>query len=220
MHGEDRDYIPKRELDRYVEDLDFLAFILERGQAFEAAMLRLLEQRYEVVTVARDYLDIVNLSTAEETFAAMQRGVPIICQGVLRDAHNMTYGAPDFLIRSDALHELFPDDIAEAEAMIAAPDLGAGNWHYRVVDTKFTTLRLNAAGNQLDNSGSGPAYKAQLYVYNRMLGRLQGYLPQAAYLLGRGWQLTSRGETQRGSSALERLGSVCRRKGLSLVEFP
>ena len=208
LYGEDRDYIPKQDLDSYNEDLDFLKFIFERGQEFETGILRLLDGKYKVVTIARDYREIASLSKAEETFAAMQRGVPIIYQGVLWDAQNLNYGSPDFLVRSDVLHELFDDTVSEAEASIAAPDLGAGEWHYLVVDTKFTTLHLNAAGTDLDNSGSGPAYKAQLYVYNRMLGRLQGYLPPESYLLGRGWQLTSRGETRRGTNALERLAAV------------
>ena len=208
LHGEDRDYIPKQDLDSYNEDLDFLKFIFERGQEFETGILRLLEEKCEVVTIARDYREIASLSKAEETFAAMQRGLPIIYQGVLWDAQHLNYGSPDFLVRSDVLRELFSDTVSDAEASIAAPDLGIGEWHYRVVDTKFSTLHLNAAGTQLDNSGSGPAYKAQLYVYNRMLGRLQGYLPPESYLLGRGWQLTSRGETRRGTNALELLAAV------------
>ena len=208
LYGEDRDYIPKHKLDSYVEELDFLKFIFERGQEFEAGILRLLEERYEVATIARDYRDIANVGKAEETFATMQHGVPIIYQGVLWDAQNLNYGSPDFLVRSDILHELFPNAVSAAEASIAAPDLSAGDWHYRVVDTKFTTLHLNTRGTELDNSSSGPAYKAQLYIYNRMLGRFQGYLPPASYLLGRGWQLTSRGETQRCSNAMDQLAPV------------
>ena len=208
LYGEDRDYIPKQQLDSYVEELDFLKFIFERGQEFEAGILRLLEERYEVTTIARDYRDIANLGKAEETFAAMQHGVPIIHQGVLWDAQNLNYGSPDFLVRSDMLHELFPNAIAAAEASIAAPDLGAGDWHYRVVDTKFATLHFNAAGTQLDNNGSRPAYKAQLYLYNRMLGRLQGYLPPESYLLGRGWQHGTGRDAPRCAHALARLGPV------------
>ena len=121
-----------------------------------------------VATIARDYREIANLGKAEETFAAMQRGVPVIYQGVLWDAQNLNYGSPDFLVRSDVLHELFPETVCATGMAIAAPDLGIGDRPYRVVDSKFTTLHLNAAGTQLDNSGSGPAYKAQLSVYNRM----------------------------------------------------
>ena len=45
----------------------------------------------------------------------------------------------------------------------------------------------------------------QLYVYNRALGRLQGYAPPTAFLLGRGWKQTVRGVTCRGTNAFERL---------------
>ncbi len=206
-HGASRGYRPERDTPDYEKDLDFLEFIFEQGHQFESGILRLLGERYEVVTVAEDYRDILQLDKAEETFAAMQRGVPIIYQGVLWDAENRNYGSPDFLVRSDVLRELFPDDIGAAEAAASAPDLGSDGWHYRVVDTKFTTLHFNASGAGLTDSNY-PAYKAQLYIYNRMLGRLQGYLPPQSHLLGRGWQYRSRGVDYRGNSALERLAPV------------
>ena len=103
---------------------------------------------------------------------------------------------------------MFPESISEQEAATPAADLGDNPWHYRVVDTKFTTLHLNAKGTELTNEGSAPAYKAQLYIYNRMLGRLQGFEPPESYLLGRGWQQTQSGTTYRGRNAMERLGPV------------
>ena len=142
LYGEDRDYIPRQELDNYVEELDFLRFIFERAQEFEAGILRLLQRDHEVTQIAQDYRDITNLDRAEETFAAMQRGALIIYQAVLWDAQHLNYGSPDFLVRSDVLHELFPTAITAADAPVAAPDLGANDWHYRVVDTKFATLHL------------------------------------------------------------------------------
>ena len=208
LYGKSRDYIPKQDLENYDKALDFVEFIFQQGGAFEAGILRLFQQRYEVITVASSYRDISRLDKAEETFELMRQGASLIYQGVLWDAHDMNYGSPDFLVRSDVLHELFPASLSEEEASALAPDLGTDNRHYRVVDTKFTTLHFNAAGTQLANDGSAPAYKAQLYVYNRMLGRLQGFEPPASYLLGRGWQQTSRGMTQRGRSAMERLGPV------------
>ncbi len=207
-YGKSRDYIPKRELSEYVRDLDFLEFIFEKGREFEAGILRLLRERYEVATIAQDYREIRELGKAEETHEAMRRGAPIIYQAVLRDAQNMNYGSPDFLVRSDVLHSLFPGSFPEREAGASAPDLGAAGWHYRVVDTKFTTLHLNASGSELGNGGSGPAYKAQLYIYNRMLGRLQGFEPPESYILGRGWQLESKGTTLRCANAMDRLGPV------------
>ena len=208
LYGKSHGYVPDKELDGYEKDLDFLEFIGDRGSVFEAGILRLFQEQYEVITVAQDYRDIRRLDKAEETFAAMQRGAPIIYQAVLWDAQHMTYGAPDFLIRSDVLHNLFAASLSEREAAESAPDLRATGWHYRMVDTKFMTLHLNASGTELANTSSAPAYKAQLYIYNRMLGRLQGFEPPESYLLGRGWQRTSRGVTHRGPNALERLGPI------------
>ena len=208
LYGKNRDYIPKQELADYDKDLDFLPFIFDRGREFEAGILRLFREQYEVTTVAYDYREISRLDKAEETFDTMMRGEPIIYQAVLWDAHNMNYGSPDFLVRSDVLHYLFPESISEQEAATSAPDLGGNGWHYRVVDTKFTTLHLNASGTELANDGSGPAYKAQLYIYNRMLGRLQGFEPSKSYLLGRGWQRKQKGDTYRGTNALDQLGPV------------
>ena len=62
-------------------------------------MIQLLQERFEVTTVAQDYREISRLDKAEETFEAMRRGAPIIYQAVLWDAHNMNYGSPDFLVR-------------------------------------------------------------------------------------------------------------------------
>ena len=210
-YGKSRDYIPKQELDDYAEKtkpLDFLEFIFEKGIQFEEGILNLLKERYEVVTVAQHYKEIQCLDKAKETFEVMQRGAPIIYQAVLRDAQSMTYGSPDFLIRSDVLRDMFGVPTLPRQAAMPAPDLDAANWHYCVVDTKFTTLHLNAAGTEIANDGSASAYKAQLYIYNRMLGRLQGYLPPESYLLGRGWQLTSKGVTQRCPNAMDRLGPI------------
>ena len=142
LYGKNRDYIPKKELDDYNKDLDFLEFLFDRGREFEAGILRLFRERHDVTTVARDYRDMLSVDKAEETFEAKSRGAPIIYQAVLWDAHNMNYGSPDFLVRSDVLRLLFPECISEQGAVTSGPDLGANPWHYLVVDTKFTTLHL------------------------------------------------------------------------------
>ena len=207
-YGRNFGYLQERDLRGYNRNLDFLQFIFERGHAFEAGILRLFQAKYDVVTIANDFREIRRLNKAEETFEALQEGVPVVYQAVLWDAHESTYGSPDFLIRSDVLYELFPESFSMDDARASAPDIGARGWHYLVVDSKFTTLHLNAAGTEIGNGGSAPAYKAQLYLYNRMLGRLQGFEPPSSYLLGRGWQQGQGSGAARGSSALERLGPV------------
>ena len=207
LYGDRLNAIPREELDDYNADLDFGKFVAERAAEFRAGIRSLLAERHDVVTIARSRDDARRLDRARETFAAMQRGAPVIQRAVLRDAEHRNYGSPDFLIRSDVLRDLFPQDISEVEANAAAPDLESDSWHYRVVNVKYMTLELNAAGTELGNSGNA-AHKAELYVLNRMLGRLQGFLPPASYVLGRGWRRTQSGQTYVGDHALERLGPV------------
>ncbi|GAB4325308.1 MAG: hypothetical protein Kow0010_07680 [Dehalococcoidia bacterium] len=206
LYGEGRGFVRDDRRPGYDERTDFTAFVLRQGERFEAAVVALLRKRVDILRVAVESGDTRRLDLAEETFAAMQRGVPAIHQGVLWDAEHRTYGAPDLLVRSDVLHDLFPGTLTGEEARFAAPALG-GPWHYRVVDIKFTTLDFDRHW-QLANGGSSPAYKAQLYVYNRALGRLQGWTPPFAYLLGRGWKKGTGETAERGQECMDRLAPV------------
>ena len=201
-HGFTRDAVDER--------TDFGAFIMGKGLEFERVVVDHLRGLTDVRVILPEgarRAERRDPAAAEATFAALAEGVPIVFQGVLRDAETRTWGAPDLLVRSDVLADLFPDSLSANEAAAPAPDLGIGARHYRVVDVKYSTLG-RAAGGELGNSGSAPAYKVQTFLYNRALGRLQGYLPPESFLLGRGWTQTRRGETTRGGSALERLGPV------------
>ena len=207
LYGKEQGYQRDDELPGFDPRTDFTGFIFEQGHRFEGAVVEHLRSLTDVRTISQGPEDTRELGVAERTFDAMAEGVPVIHQGVLRDPEHRTYGAPDLLVRSDVLRQVFPGAIEESQAAVPAPDLEGARWHYRVVDVKFTTLRL-AAGGTLANQGSSPAYKAQLYIYNRALGRLQGFEPDSSYLLGRGWEQTVKGETLRGFSCLERLAPV------------
>ena len=207
LYGDRLNAIPQADVDDYDPNLDFGKFVGEKASEFRAGILRLFKERHEVVDIGKSRADAKRLDRARETFAAMQRGAPIIHRAVLRDAEHRTYGSADFLIRSDVLRGLFPEDISAEEASVCAPDLGMADWHYRVVNVKYMTLHLNAAGTELGNGGNA-ANKAELYILNRMLGRLQGCLPPTSYALGRGWTREQRGQKFEGTSALERLGPV------------
>lgn len=207
-HGESKGF--KR--DQVDERTDFLEFIFRKGIEFERAVVDHLRGRGvgEVRTLRADDFSRVSsrdLDLALETWNAMAKGVPIIDQGALRDPESRTHGLPDLLVRSDVLADLFPDDLSPEQAAIAAPDLDIGDRHYVVVDIKYTTLGLTAKG-RLGNSGSAPAYKVQLHIYNRALGRLQGYRPPRMFLLGRSWKQTVSGQTTRGDGCMGRLGPV------------
>ena len=56
LYGKSREYVPRKELEAYDRDLDFLEFILEKSRGFEAGILELLGQKYDdMITIAEDY---------------------------------------------------------------------------------------------------------------------------------------------------------------------
>ncbi|HIC14291.1 MAG TPA: hypothetical protein EYO83_04045, partial [Gemmatimonadetes bacterium] len=181
---------------------------MRKGREFEDAVVKHLETLLPIYNIATNPMQSRKLEAAEQTFEAMCRGEPAISQAVLRDAESRTYGLADLLVRSDELSRLFPSCLTEEEASITAPDLDGSPWHYRVIDIKFTTLHFYSGGGLSDSGGSAWAYKVQVYIYNQALGRLQGYLPPEAFLLGRGWEQTIKRQSLRGTSCLDRLGAV------------
>lgn len=221
LYGEEKGFQRDTELAGYDPRTDFTKFIFEKTREFEAAVIAYLKTITTVSTIASSPSDARKFEKAQETFGAMENGAPLIYQAVLWDDENRTYGIPDLLIRSDELIRLFPSALTGDEVTQRAGDLQGARWHYRVVDIKFTTLDL-LAGGELGNSESARAYKAQLFVYNRALGRLQGFLPRVAYLLGRSWKQTRKGILTRGESCMELLAPVMHNsilgKGTSLAQ--
>lgn len=210
-YGAARGYPADTEIPGYDQRTDFTDYIFRQGHAFEAAVIAHICTLSPVLTVGGDRRDARDdardLSKAEQTFEAMAGGEPIIYQGVLRDAERRTYGMPDLLVRSDVLHGLFPSTVSAEEAGLDAPGIGLSGRHYLVVDAKFTTLHLRQDG-YMSAGDSVKAYRVQLAVYNSALGRLQGFLPEGTYLLGRSWQRTRKGQTERGAGCMERLGMI------------
>ena len=207
LYGSDFGFQHDDQLPGYDPRTDFSRFIMSKGNEFEAAVLKYLATVVSVHVVADERRGSRDLGSAQRTFAAMARGEELVYQAVLRDAETSTYGTADLLVRSDVLRDLFPAAISEEAASVPAPGFGTKPWHYRAVDIKFTTLSLLADG-ALGDSGSAWGYKLQVYVYNRALGRLQGLLPPEGYLLGRGWERKSKGETFRSTSCMNMLAAV------------
>jgi hypothetical protein len=202
LHGAAKGFRSDDEEESYDPRTDFTRFVSRKGREFEHAVVEHLQSLVRVSQVAHGPRDIRSPDAAAKTLQLMQAREPMVFQGVLHDFESMTFGSPDLLVRSDVLRRLFPDAISEEESRMSAEHLHA-ELHYCVVDVKFTTLGLLKDG-ELGNSGSSPAYKAQLYVYNQALGRLQGYLPPRAFLLGRGWKQLG----ERGHSCMQRLAPV------------
>ena len=214
QYGKARGFVRDKLRDDYDENLDFLVFRFEQSRGFEKAVADYLGGRADLVRIGGSGRE--DLDNARETLAALAGGREIVHQGILWNPEDRTYGAPDFLMRSDVFDRLFPDHLDPGEVQRPAPELEAP-WHYLVVDAKFMKLKLGRGLKKLLAEGSStPAYKGQLYVYNAALGRLQGYTPPGAFLLGRGYEHNSTRQEcpLRSDIATERLGLVPMDDGL------
>jgi hypothetical protein len=201
-YGEAKGFQPDTMLDGYDPRTDLRAMLLERGKQFEDGVVGLIHRTgLESIHIGDGWQDARDLAAAERTVTAMRQGIPIIEQAVLRDPSRRTYGAVDLLVRSDLLGRIVDEGLDPDEATVGAPGVGARAWHYRVVDIKFRVLDLLKDGRA---AGDLLPYMAQVWVYNAALGRIQGYLPPAAHLLGRSW---TQGR-DRGEGCLERLARV------------
>lgn len=178
----------------------------EMGIRFEDEVFKYLEKTYcgnvkKVITTEK-----LHSGLNELTFQYMKEGVPIIGQAALYNFENKTYGIADILVRSDWINRLFETKICdETEEYIKAPNL-SGDYHYRVIDIKWTTMYYCSNGKTLRNSQRFPAYKGQLAIYNAAVGIMQGYIPNEAYILSKSWNLN--GRQDEGHNCFTNLGHI------------
>jgi hypothetical protein len=217
-YGEAHDFMRDRELPGYTDAFDLGRFLMQQGRGFERALIADLATRWEIMRIASRPDEARSLDAALATWEAMRAGVPIISNAVLRDPQLRLFGVADLLVRSDVLAELCADAFAGDPLELPVIGLSHGR-HYRVVDVKFKTLELLKTGDLSTAAGELDTL-TQTWVYNEALGRLQGYTPPAAYVVGRAWR-TSQGD--RGDRCWERLGrvrhdAVLRGRGVELRE--
>ena len=196
------------------EPSNFTAAVISHGQKFEHRVIELL---YTVLGATNIVNIGGNLNPRSEdkylqTVKAITDGIPVIYQGVLRNYTNETYGVPDLIIRSDWINKflsspaLTKQEESNPSGLLSQSE--TETYHYRIVDIKYTTLHLTADGVHMLNSGSTPAYKGQLCVYNDALAQIQQYDPCIAHILGWKWKYTCRGVEKEGDSCFDRLGKI------------
>lgn len=197
-------------------DFDFPKFLMNKGRQFEYHVINLIKSKVkssEFVTICADmsnfYDKIVEYET--RTIKEIMAGTPFIYQGVLlnrRGKLKYSYGICDLIVRSDYLSQIVSvNPLSPTKINFKAPNL-RGNYHYVIVDIKFTTLDLCVDGKRIRNCGSVPAYKCQIYIYQHALGRIQGYEPKESYILGRKYRYESKGRIYSGNDCFSRLGHI------------
>ena len=182
---------------------EFTKHIMENGLLFEKEVIKLLSKDYQIIQASESF-QARELRNFNYTLELMKEGIPIIYQAVLHNYEDKTYGCPDLLIRSDYLNKIFGQElIDESETKCKSLLLGT-DFYYVVVDIKHSTLHFNVDFKTLRNRDSIPAYKGQLYIYNKALSKIQGYNPNKAFILGKMWNW----KENTGTNFLEKLGVV------------
>lgn len=203
LYGESKGFIPDTKRDNYDPELDFGKYIVEQGIKFEKYIVDILREKFRYDFIHVDMLD--NYKRARYTIDLMKKGCPFIYQGMIYNPELKVYGSPDLLVRSDFLNFLVKTrTVSDTQSGCKFSD----KWHYRVVDIKFHTLHLKNDFTTICNDDSVRAFKAQCYLYNRCLGYLQDFIPRKAYILGRGWNATSKGTEYVTNDPFNKLGVI------------
>lgn len=203
-----------------VDTNNFCDYILKSGINFEDDIIAKLQSKFDddFIKIGESYEAIYRKKCAE-TLGAMIRGVPIIYQGVvhnptkiLEDGDEKTFGAVDLLVRSDWINKIVNNPIiSEEEIAIPAPRIKK-DYHYRVIDIKWTKLHLNVNKETIRNNPHVKPFKTQLAIYNEALGYMQGFTPDSAYILGNGWiserNRNSNRIVSRSNDPFDRLGKI------------
>ena len=184
--------------------------LFEKGNEFENKITHYLYDKYkhDMITINSTGKSGTTRKNFNKTKKAMKSGIPIIDQAVLFNDMNKTLGTADLLIRSDYLNHIVTRKVlTEEEEHFKAPNLN-GNYHYRVIDIKWTSMTLCADGYNIRNDGRFPAYKGQLAIYNCAMGNIQGFIPQQAYILAKSWKIDKKGEQKEGYNCFDLLGTI------------
>ena len=183
---------------------EFSNFLMKQGQLFEQKIYTTLSQKFQTKKVSEYY----STDSVKQTVEFMKEGIPIIISASLSNSSTATYGIADMLIRSDYINQVFNDPILSDDLIKISAKKLKQPYHYRVFDIKYSTVYLAANGKFILNKPKFNAYKAQLYIYNQALGKLQGYTPEEAYIVGRKtiyWNNNIKYET---SNALDKVGVI------------
>lgn len=193
----DQDLIPKIRTNNPKHTEKPIQILFDMGLKFEASVINYLRSKYpDNIKKVLNNISELKPDLNNLTKKYMAEGVPIIEQAVLYNFQNLTFGIADLLIRSDYINKLFDQPIiSHEEESIGSPNLNL-NFHYRVIDIKWTKIKLCTNGRTIRNEARFPSYKGQLAVYNSAMGLIQGYIPPEAYILAKSWKITNKNKLE------------------------
>jgi hypothetical protein len=182
----------------------FNELLSKQGLKFEKMVVRDLSKKFNLRIPTVSYN--VDNKNVKKTRQYMAEGHPIIHSAPLSNSYNRTRGVADLLVRSDWVNRIFETPYIDTKKNQGCDF--SDSWYYVVIDIKYSTLPLTSDGIHLQNTQSIKYAKSQVYVYNEALGRLQGFTPEKAFILGRRYKYTKNNNQFVGNSFYEKLGVV------------
>ena len=177
--------------------------LMKNGCHFEQKIYADLYKRFGGNVVNLDASH--NLTNSEKNIAftrtleAMKNKIPIIIQAYVKSDTLKLEGVTDILVRNDYL-----DKLVRRRNF----NISSAPHHYVVVDVKWSHMTLCVDGKTIRNEGRFKAYKGQLFIYNIILGELQGYTPSCSYVMPKSWNIDKKGFEQSGASCYDLVGVV------------
>jgi hypothetical protein len=144
---------PKIQNNNYEQKTQQLFF--DMGNKFEAKIMDYLDKTYYGNT-KKVVFNYVAQSDNNTTLKYMLEGIPIIQQAALYNHSNKTFGVADLLIRSDFINSMFEEEVIPVEMEKHKAKKLNGNFHYVVIDIKWTTMHLCADMMTIRNSDRFP----------------------------------------------------------------
>jgi len=159
------DEIPNHLRTNSINDGEFTKFIKLKGIDFEKKIIN--ELKIPVYSIN----DSISIESFNKTINAINNKHPIIYQGVLIDFKNKTYGRPDIIIRGDYLKIIY--------------DINCNFSSYYIIDIKYSTIYLSSDEKYILNNDFIPSYKAQVFLYTRMLNNILNQNEKKGFILGK-----------------------------------
>lgn len=184
----------------------FLLYLFEKGDEFEEKVVSYINSNIIPVTTMKEpHFTKESLMRVKELIYA---GVPIIHSAPLTNSYNATRGVSDLLVRSDYINKIVPNTLTPEEEFRPASKLpGSPNYHYVVIEIKFSTIHLKSDGKNISKTGNLKFYTVQSYIYSLALSYIQGYLPPA-FILGRKYCYVSKGVQHKIYNSLAKLARI------------
>lgn len=151
-------------------------YIMYQGLLFEEELIKIIEKKHIVSKPV--FTNETNEEKCNETIVYMQNKCDIIYQGFLFNKKENIGGSPDLIVKSTYINKLMESKILSEKEMYYN-----GKEYYIIIDIKHSTIHLN--GIHIKNVNRIPAYKAQLYIYTKILNAIQNVKRNIAYIWGK-----------------------------------